>query len=668
MIHKNDLQNREGLPDVLLDETRFFVLPGRDKDILPPDWNNPDKWIDIDDVPEDKYFGCSICKGSNYLFIDCDHVRSAETGKIVPWVRDVLKRIFDIAPTYYEYSMSGTGLHYICDLGSYEDLFGRESNSYTQIIVAMDPKKYNDLSKEKKAKVPKIEFFYHTEGRYVYLTGKHKKLYQVATDEQAANIFSELLKVREEFHKKYSETPIEDEVRFEIDDATRKRILDALPYISANSRETWVTVGIALHHCGFPFEVWDEWSKYTDQRAGKLCDKYKANETPLIWKSFHGNKSHWNAGTIINLAKENGFSTEVSEPEPMSQEEAWIHDWDDGIESMEDVQEIEHEWLSYGYLPKGEITIIGSDGGIGKTTLWCNVAAALSSGKPSVFDEALGAPEEWQIYSPLKILVFSGEASASKDLKKKLRKSGATMKNIRFIDLHQKEILKYKFSSQELEQVIRRRRPDVVVFDPLQSFITQSVRMAERNQMRNEMMSLSVMCARLGVTAIVIAHTNKRAVAFGRDKLADSADLWDLSRSVIMMGRVPKEEGETRDLRYISHEKSNNSKLQKTILFTTPDGVLKFEGLSDKRQEDFISNRTGNNATTRDAAKVAVIEFLEADGGGEKDTNELTEYAAALSISKRTLERAKSELKEEGKIMYVRPDKVGAKWKIKLAE
>ena len=314
-------QDREGLPDSIIEERRFFELYGYGKTDTPAGWNNPENWKEIEEIPEGRPFGFAIGNNSNYLFIDFDHMRRGKDN--VQWMIDVYNRLMGTAKTYFEVSMSETGLHMIADLGDYADYFEPENNSYDRIIVAMDPKEYEQLSKEERDKIPKVEFWYHTNGRYVYLTGKHKELIQVAKDEEAAALFRELLKIRDEFHHKYSRTETvqgtgtdPERPRFEIDEATREKVLKALQHISANcSREEWIHVGIALHNCGFPFEVWDRWSQYADMRTKTPCDKYDPKETPKIWKSFKGGKSNWNAGTIISRAKENGYIGEIMKPE-----------------------------------------------------------------------------------------------------------------------------------------------------------------------------------------------------------------------------------------------------------------------------------------------------------------------------------------------------------------
>ena len=53
---------------------------------------------------------------------------------------------------------------------------------------------------------------------------------------------------------------------------------------------------------------------------------------------------------------------------------------------LTDFTEEEATWLVPGWLPEGQITLLAADGGIGKTTLWVHLIAAMSSGKRCVLD------------------------------------------------------------------------------------------------------------------------------------------------------------------------------------------------------------------------------------------------------------------------------------------
>lgn len=370
------LQDREGLPKAIIDERRFFELYANSKSATPKGWNTPANWKTLDEIPENKAFGFAVGNNSTFLLVDYDHV--VVDGRVVPWIRDVIKRLRTVCSTYFETSMSGTGYHQIVDLGDYAESFAPESNGYNSVIVDMALDKYNALSKEERDKVPKIEFWFKTEGRYVFLTGKHKVFNEVAVDDQAAAFFKELLKIRTEMHDKYrnvsqSARPgavqeTAQGVRFEIDEATRDRVLEALPFISADcSREDWVHVGIALHHCGFDFDVWDTWSRFRDQTTGEASDKYVEGETEKIWESFKNNKSRWNAGTIIAAAMKNGYRPSKSRAEVETLEEKQTDNRD--YDACELPELTEDAAIQYSIEHTGQLPFVtNTDGGVSKSS------------------------------------------------------------------------------------------------------------------------------------------------------------------------------------------------------------------------------------------------------------------------------------------------------------
>lgn len=244
-------------------------------------------------------------------------------------------------------------------------------------------------------------------------------------------------------------------------------------------------------------------------------------------------------------------------------------------------EEQEAKWLIPGWMPEGQVVILASDGGIGKTTVTCDVGAAVSNGSRCILDS-----EDVQ-REPRAVMILTTEDSISKKLKKKLRLLGANQENIIAPDPSDdvnNDLRELKFGSPLMAQAIRKFKPALCIIDPVQGYVPPEINMGSRNAMRDCMSTLTALGEETGCTFLVVCHSNKRRGAFGRDRISDSSDLWDIARSVIMAGYA-----EGKEIRYLSNEKNNYAKLQKTVLFSIGEnGLPRFEGYSDKRDREFL--------------------------------------------------------------------------------
>ena len=75
------------------------------------------------------------------------------------------------------------------------------------------------------------------------------------------------------------------------------------------SYDEWLQVGMALQHEGYPYEVWEEWSRNDSAR-------FHEGECTRKWKSFQGNPDPVTGATITQMAKTRGWlSKKKSEPD-----------------------------------------------------------------------------------------------------------------------------------------------------------------------------------------------------------------------------------------------------------------------------------------------------------------------------------------------------------------
>ena len=345
--------------------------------------------------------------------------------------------------------------------------------------------------------------------------------------------------------------------------------------------------------------------------------------------------------------------------------------------TMDTVPEEEAQWLVPGYIPQGQITLLAADGGVGKTSFWCQLLAALSTGRRTLLEEVslkwdsdflsekadtpaetLSAKqdtphkERWGAF-------FSTEDSVRKKLKKKLRLAGAKMMNLITLESSSAALLELRLGSPELSDFIHSYRPALCVLDPIQGFLPHGVNMAARNEIRECLAPLMALGEQVGTAFLLVCHTNKRAGAWGRTRLADSADLWDAARSVLMMGDA----GDGR--RYLSQEKNNYGPLQPTRLYTFSDsGLLVPAGLTQKRDREFQLQAQPSAAPKREGCKEFLLQKLE-ENGGSLPAKELEELAREEGYTKTTVRHSKGELKDSGFLRF-RQECVGRekRWRV----
>lgn len=305
------------------------------------------------------------------------------------------------------------------------------------------------------------------------------------------------------------------------------------------------------------------------------------------------------------------------------------------------------DWLVLDYIPKGQIVIMAGDGGSGKTSAWCEIAASISSGNPCFLVKNM-IPEGFEAEEPKKVLFFSAEDSLEHVLKARLRKNGAIEKNLLTIGISDDRFADVKFDSPYLEELIKAYRPALVIFDPIQAFLPPNLEMSKRNSMRNCLRPLIGYGEKYGCTFLIVVHTNKQSGLWGRKRIADSADIWDIARSVFLVGETKE-----KNIRYISHEKCNYGMTAQTVLFSNVSGKVEFKGYTDKKDKDFVTelNFASRQAPQREEAKEFILKTLK-DNDGEMRVSEIDEIAKEIGISVITFKRAKAELKKEGKIGF----------------
>lgn len=307
-------------------------------------------------------------------------------------------------------------------------------------------------------------------------------------------------------------------------------------------------------------------------------------------------------------------------------------------------------WLVPQLLPLGEVSLLGADGGTGKGIWQAQLIAYVTAGRTSGFFPQ--PPEKTG-----SVLLFSGEDDPGKVLKARLTAAGADMSRVMVVTsdaYFARTGSPLCIPDTGFAKYVGKAAPALVIIDPLQSFLPAGVEMASRNQMRSALLPLKALCAKHGCAALISMHTNKRANVSGRARLADSSDIWDIARSVLMMGRDKNSEK-----LYLSHEKSSYSAPARTALLHIEQAqvegvttaVAVFDSRTDKKDADFVEERRVRTAQTKEDTAQAILNVLaESKLGSMPSTQLRAEVMKEMGCSEKTYNRAYSELAKSGEI------------------
>lgn len=317
---------------------------------------------------------------------------------------------------------------------------------------------------------------------------------------------------------------------------------------------------------------------------------------------------------------------------------------------LQDVRGEETQWLVPELIPLGEISLLGADGGTGKGIWQAQLIAYVTTGRTSSFFPDPPAQTG-------KVLILAGEDDPGKVLKGRLAAAGADMSKVLVVtadEYYNQTGKQLCIKDDALAEFVSDCTPVLLIIDPLQSFLSADVEMSSRNQMRGAILPLKSLSSKYNLSTLISMHCNKKSGVSGRARLADSSDIWDIARSVLMMGR-DRNSGQT----YVSHEKSSYAKQAQTVLMhiedTTIDGLKTaravFDGYSTKKDADFIEERRFKTAKTKDDVSAAILNILAESKTASMMSSQLkTAVIQEVGCSERTYGQVYAELVKSDEI------------------
>lgn len=420
------------------------------------------------------------------------------------------------------------------------------------------------------------------------------------------------------------------------DIATAREALAALDQAMAEEHETWIQVGMALHSVSDSLlEDWDKWSR--------ICEaKYNEGECERRWRSFGRRTGQiFTLRSLCHWAIENGH-TFGGEPEADSGELSLR------LVPYSQIEPEEITWLWENRIPRGKVTILSGDPGVGKSWMYCDLAATVSRG--GTFPDGAKVDRG-------SVIILSAEDGIADTIRVRLDLQRARVRQIFHFELQDEDGAPAYFHLEDDLGVVERmchQLPDLslLILDPITAFLG-SIDQNAVGDVRRVFAKLKPITENHNLAVVGISHFSKRDGRSAALMTIGSGAFVAAARYNWVLMRAP----EVSDRRLFLWGKGNLGPEQTGLSFRiTDDGLVWGEAVAVSA-DDMVRR---SKVTELDRGIAFLTKIL---GGGPRPYPQIRQQSQLHSISTRTLKRAKQEL---GVISYKKDGH--NKWWWKLEE
>jgi|GEM_PF-450989 len=333
------------------------------------------------------------------------------------------------------------------------------------------------------------------------------------------------------------------------------------------------------------------------------------------------------------------------------------------------VSRVEREkvkWLWEGRLALGKLTILDGDPGLGKSTLYCDIAARITTGRswPDDHDSEYASPEHAG-----NVVIVTCEDGIADTIRPRLEEAGANLQRCRvvqtvpFFDKKGKKGKRIPVLPDDLsaiEKAIKQSSAKLLIIDPLFAHLAGNINSYRDQDIRRALSPLVEMAERLGIAVLVIRHLTKAPGGSSLYRGGGSIGIIGQARLALLLGRSPDD----TEALVLAPNKSNISKATSSLALRVVSsendkdvGVIQWEGDSHFNAQDLLSVPKGAKKSTIDEAAGWLCEQLQ--DGEHHRARDMWAMAEHAGLKKKTVSRAQKKL---GVIIEQIPPMPGNPW------
>ncbi len=298
------------------------------------------------------------------------------------------------------------------------------------------------------------------------------------------------------------------------------------------------------------------------------------------------------------------------------------------------------EWLWEGRIPKGKLTLIDGDPGLGKSNITTDAAARITSGRA------------WPDGSPCEkggVVLMNAEDGLADTIRPRVDAAGGDVSKVLALatvpdEYGEDRLLSIPDDIPIIERGIRQVGASLVVMDPLMAFLGGNVNSHKDQDIRRALAPLARMAERTGAAVVIVRHLNKATGGSALYRGGGSIGIIGAARAALLVAEDPEDDAR-RVLASLKHNLAEPAPSLAFSITTAGNGAARVEWQGETTFGAHALLRVPADDEEKSAMAEAMEFLRDALGDGPMAAKAMQRDAAAADISKATLNRAKQALK-----------------------